>query len=159
MNWNAAGLLREIEGALAIFFSFISVAFQVRKDNLLQVNEITPTPEIEFKSVNTIFGTDPVFRHAVWQVVEGANRDQLKQDERTIVDYYMVSITTNYERISREVRAGKLQPEALNFQGKGIFSLPYFRSSWPLYRGSLGSKFAIEFEKQNELDPSIEANW
>ena len=39
----------------------------------------------------------------------------------------------------------------------GLFSLPYYRTSWSIYRGYLSSVFVEDFEKRYDLDPSIEA--
>ena len=159
MNCKATDVLREITAALAMVFSIVFLACQVGKRKRLTRVEANRPADSELNSLNAAFSKDPVFSHAVWKVVEGASRDELEEDERSILDYYMVSIATVYERLSREVREGMLDQTALDFRGKGVFSLPYFRSSWPLYRDYLNSKFANEFEKQIELDPSIEASW
>jgi hypothetical protein len=41
--------------------------------------------------------------------------------------------------------------------GNGLFSLPYFRTSWPLYRPYLSSGFVLQFEERYGLDPTIPA--
>ena len=76
-----------------------------------------------------------------------------------MLDYYLISITNIQEQLAREIREGVLDPDALDFGGAGLFLLPYYRTSWSLYRDYLSSSFVVAFEKQYELDPSIEAEW
>ncbi|MEN8158506.1 MAG: hypothetical protein ABFS41_00380 [Myxococcota bacterium] len=75
------------------------------------------------------------------------------------MDFYLVSITNLQEQLAHAIREGILDPGALDFGGAGLFLLPYYRTSWPLYRGYLSAPFVRDFEKQYDLDPSIEAVW
>ena len=70
-----------------------------------------------------------------------------------------VVATNIQEQLVREVREGILNPDAVDFGGKGLFVLPYYRTSWPLYREFLNSAFVDDFEKRYGLDPSIEVKW
>lgn len=56
------------------------------------------------------------------------------------------------------MREGILEASALDdFVGRGLFSLPYYRTSWPLYRDFLSASFFQEMEARLGLDPSVEA--
>lgn len=61
-------------------------------------------------------------------------------------------------QLTREIREGILDPDALDFGGAGQLQLPYYRTSWPLYRPYLGSAFVGNFERQCGLDPTIEVD-
>ena len=159
MNWEAAGAIGEIAGALAVVLSLVYLARQVGMSNRLARAEAYRMPNSELNSINAGFGTDPIFRSGIRQVLHGASRADLDEDERILVDYYLVSITNTYVQLAREVKEGILAPEALDFGGKGLFKLPYYRTSWSLYRDHLSSEFVEEFEKRYELDPSVEAVW
>lgn len=159
MNWEAVGAIGEIAGALAVVVSLVYLARQVGMSNRLARAEAFRAPNSDLNSMNAAFGIDPIFRAAIRQVLSGARRDELEPGERIFIDYYLISITNIYEQLAREVREGVLDPNALDFGGKGLFLLPYYRTSWPLYRDYLSSTFVDNFEKQYELDPSIEAIW
>jgi hypothetical protein len=159
VNWEAVGAIGEIAGALAVVVSLVYLARQVGMSNRLARAEAFRAPNSDLNSMNAAFGIDPIFRAAIRQVLSGARRDELEPGERIFIDYYLISITNIYEQLAREVREGVLDPNALDFGGKGLFLLPYYRTSWPLYRDYLSSTFVDDFEKQYELDPSIEAIW
>ena len=117
-------------------------------------------PSSELNSVNTAFGTDPSVRAAIRKVFAGSCREELDADERILVDYYLISATNIYEQIAREIQEGILSPDMLaDFGGKGLFVLPYYRTSWSIYRDHLSSQLVDEFERQYELDPEVAAEW
>ena len=149
----------EIIAAGGVIASLIYLAVQVRTSNRLARAEAFRTPNTELNSVNASYATDPTFRTAWRKVLNGAKRDELESDERILVDYFVVSHTNIQEQLVREVQEGILDPDALDFGGKGLFWLPYFQTSWPLYRPFLSSAFVEEFEKRYKLDPSVEATW
>ena len=76
-----------------------------------------------------------------------------------LMDFNLVSATNIQGQLVREIREGILNPDAVDFGGKGLFELPYYRTSWPLYREYFNSAFADDFEKRFGLDPSIEVKW
>ncbi len=159
MNWEAAGAIGEIAGALAVVASLVYLARQVGMSNRLARAEAFRGPNRELNVVNTGFAADPNFRAAFRQIVTGATRDQLEESERILMDFYLVSATNIQEQLVREIREGILDPGAIDFGGKGLFVLPYYRTSWPLYREYLNSAFVDDFEKRYGLDPSIEVKW
>jgi hypothetical protein len=159
VNWEAAGAIGEIAGALAVVLSLVYLARQVGMSNRLARAEAYRMPNSELNSINSGFGTDPTFRAGIRQVLNGASRTDLGEDERILVDYYLFSITNTYVQLAREVKEGILAPEALDFGGKGLFLLPYYRTSWSLYRDQLPSTFVQEFERRHKLAPSVEAVW
>ena len=75
------------------------------------------------------------------------------------MDLYLISVTNIFEQLTREIREEILASDAFDFGGEGLFSLPYYRTSWPLYRGYLGSNFVDDFERRYELDPALETAW
>jgi hypothetical protein len=153
------GSLGEFVAAIATVATLIYLAVQIRASNRLARAEASRMPNSDLNSLNAAFGTDPTFRVAIHRVLTGASRDELEQSDRTLLDYYLISITNIQEQLAREVREGVLDPGALDFGGAGLFLLPYYRASWSLYREYLSSPFVVAFEKQYELDPSIEAEW
>lgn len=153
------GSLGELVAAIATVATLIYLAIQIRASNRLARAEASRTPNSDLNSINSSFGTDPVFRVAMRRILTGATRTELEESERMVLDFYLVSITNIQEQLAREIREGILDPDALDFGGAGLFLLPYYRASWPLYRGYLTSAFVESFEKQYELDPSIDAEW
>lgn len=159
MTVQDLGSLGEFVAAIATVATLIYLASQIRASNRLARAEASRTPNSDLNSLNAAFGTDPIFRAAIREVLTGASRDELEQSDRTLLDYYLISITNIQEQLAREIREGVLDPDALDFGGAGLFLLPYYRTSWSLYRDYLSSSFVVAFEKQYELDPSIEAEW
>jgi hypothetical protein len=159
MTMQDLGSLGEFVAAIATVATLIYLANQIRASNRLARAEASRTPNSDLNSLNAAFGTDPIFRAAIREVLAGASRDELEQSDRTLLDYYLISITNIQEQLAREIREGVLDPDALDFGGAGLFLLPYYRTSWSLYRDYLSSSFVVAFEKQYELDPSIEAEW
>jgi hypothetical protein len=151
------GNIGELIAAAATVATLIYLAIQVRASNRLARAEASRSPNSDLNSLNAAFGTDPIFRAAMRQVLAGAARDELEPEQRTAVDYYLISITNIQEQLAREIREGILDPDALDFGGTGLFLLPYYRASWPIYRNYLSAAFVKEFEERYELDPSMEA--
>jgi hypothetical protein len=159
MNWEAAAAIGEIGGAMAVVVSLIYLAKQVSMSNRLARADAFRNPNSELNSLNTAFGLNPIFRTAFRKAINGAVRTELETDECTVIDFYLISATNIYDQLSREVREGILDDEALDFGGKGLFLLQYYRTSWPLYRDHFDSTLVREFEERYEFDPSLEAKW
>lgn len=149
------GNLGELIAAIATVATLIYLAEQIRASNRLARAEASRSPNSDLNSVNAAFGTDPTFRAAIRLVLGGASRDELEPEQRTAVDFYLISLTNIQEQLAREIREGILDADALDFGGAGAFRLPYYRTSWPLYRPYLSAAFAEAFERQLGLDPSI----
>ena len=156
MTLQDLGNLGEFIAAVATVVTLIYLAIQVRASNRLARAEASRSPNSDLNALNAAFGTAAIFRTAIRKVLAGASRDELEPEERTTVDYYLVSITNIQEQLMREIRAGILDPDALDFGGAGLFLLPYYRTSWPLYRNYLSTAFVEGFEVRYKLDPSIE---
>jgi hypothetical protein len=153
------GSIGEFIAAIATVATLIYLALQIRASNRLARAEASRAPNSDLNSINAAFGTDPIFRAGMREVLKGAKRSELDPDQRGVVDFHMISITNIQDQLSREIRAGILDPEALDFGGAGIFLLPYYQTSWPVYRAFLSSAFVSEFEARFGLDPSIPAEW
>lgn len=159
MTIQDLGSLGELIAAVATVATLIYLSIQIRASNRLARAEASRMPNSDLNSLNATFGTHPAFQSAMRQVLTGAVRTDLAESDRILLDFYLVSITNLQEQLAREIREGILDQDATDFGGAGLFRLPYYRTSWPLYRGYLTSPFVREFEKQYELDPSIEAVW
>jgi hypothetical protein len=153
------GSLGEFVAAIATVATLIYLAIQIRASNRLARAEASRTPNSDLNSINAAFGTDPLFRAAMRRMLTGSTRTELEAGERLLLDFYLISITNIQEQLAREIREGILDPDALDFGGAGLFLLPYYQTSWPLYRDYLTSPFVEAFEKQYELDPSTDAAW
>jgi hypothetical protein len=153
------GSLGELIAAIATVATLIYLAIQIRASNRLARAEASRTPNSDLNSLNAAFGTDPTFRAAIRKVLAGASRTELEEGDRLLIDFYSISITNLQEQLAREIREGILDPHALDFGGAGLFLLPYYRTSWPLYREYLTAPFVRDFERQYDLDPSIDAEW
>jgi hypothetical protein len=149
------GNLGELIAAIATVTTLIYLAVQVRASNRLARAEASRSPNSDLNSLNATFGADSAFRAGIRLVLGGASRDELEPEQRTAVDFYLISLTNIQEQLAREIREGILDPDALDFGGAGTFLLPYYRTSWPLYRQYLSSAFVNDFENQYGLDPSI----
>jgi hypothetical protein len=128
----------------------------MRTSNKLARAEAFRTPNAQLNAVNATFGLDPVFQPAIRKILNGAQRTELKPNERTILDYYLTSLCNIYDQLSREMTESILNSDASDFGGKGMFELPYFAESWPLYKQHLSSKFVGEMER--DLDLSVDGN-
>lgn len=156
MTFQDLGSLGELIAAIATVATLVYLALQIRASNRLARAEASRTPNSDLNALNAAFGMDPTFRAAMRLVLDGASRDELEPEQRTVIDYYLISLTNIQEQLAREIREGILAPDARDFGGAGSFLLPYYRASWPLYRRYLSSTFVKDFEAQYGLDPSIE---
>jgi hypothetical protein len=156
MNWEAISAVSEIVGAVAVVVSLLYVSRQIRMSNQLARAEASRTPTSDLNMLNASFGSNPAFQSALRKSIEGFERRDFKPDDRVLLDLYFVSVTNIYEQLVREVREGILDEQVLDFGGKGLFELPFYRTSWPILRPFLSSSFVVEFESRYSLDPSIE---
>ena len=159
MNWTAVSTLAQLVSTLAVVISVAYLALQVRIANRLARAEASRTPSSDLNSLNASFGTDPVVRQAMHKLVQGAVRADLDVDHRIAIDFYLISITNLQEQLAREIQAGTLDSDTQDFGGAGLFALPYYRSSWALYRQFFSSEFSVQFENRLHLDPTIDAKW
>jgi hypothetical protein len=139
--------------------TLIYLSIQIRASNRLARAEASRDPNSDLNAINASFGTDPSFRVGMRKVLTGSSRTEIEPEQRLVLDFYLVSITNLQEQLAREIREGILDADALDFGGAGLFRLPYYKTSWSLYRGYLTSPFVTEFEARYDLDPSIEAQW
>lgn len=156
MNWDMLGALAEIAAALAVVISLIYLSRQVADSNRLARAEASRTPNSDLNMLNASFGTSEAFRAALRRAIEGEERPAFSPDDRVLLDLYMVSVTNLYEQLVREVRAGTVDDGALDFGAKGMFDLPFYRTSWPILRPFLSTSFVVDFEKRHSLDASVE---
>jgi len=156
MNWDIWSTVAEIVGAVAVVVSLIYVSRQIRMGNRLARAEAGRTPTSDLNMLNASFGTNKAFRSALRKALEGTERADLDPDSRVLLDLYFVSVTNIYEQLSREVREGVLSESALDFGGKGLFELPFYRTSWPILKPFLSSSFTEHFEQRYSLDPDLQ---
>src|SRR5512134_2191746 len=124
MTLGDLGNIGQLIAAIATVATLIYLAVQVRASNRLARAEASRSPNSDLNSLNAAFGADPTFRTAFRLVLGGATRDELQPEQRTVVDFYMVSVTNIQEQLAREVREGILDSDDLDFGGAGIFVLP-----------------------------------
>ncbi len=127
--------------------------------NRLARAEASRVPNSDLNHLNASFGNNPDFQSSLRKALEGAVRSALEKNERLVLDFYLISITNLQEQLAREIRAGILDEEALDFGGAGLFRLPYYKSSWPLYRPYMSNPFVEKFEQAYELKTNAEAEW
>ena len=156
MTIQELGSLGEFIAAVATVATLFYLAVQIRASNRLARAEASRAPNSDLNTINSRFATDPGFQSALRKVLGGTRRSELAPEERILVDLYLVSLTNIQDQLLREVRAGILDSDALDFGGKGQFSTPYYRDSWPLYAGHLSSTFVSAFEARYELDSTID---
>ena len=158
MNWDMIGALGEMAGAAGVVLSLVFLARQIAMSNRLARAEATRMPNSNLNSLNATFGTDPAFLTAMRKILKGADRADLDPDQRMLLGMYMISLTNIYQQLFREAREGIFDDEAYDFTGSSMFSLPFYRSSWPLFRPQYGSSFVTHFEKQYDLGSSIDGD-
>ena len=157
MSWDMLSALSEVAGAVAVVVSLLYLSRQVRMGNQLARAEASRAPTSDLNMLNASFGQNPKFHAALRKAIEGAERPQFEPDDRVLLDLYFVSVTNIYEQLTREVREGIIGQESLDFGGKGLFELPFYRTSWPILKPFLSTPFVDEFEMRYSLDPKIEA--
>ena len=120
MTLEDLGNLGELIAAIATVTTLIYLAIQIRSSNRLAKAEASRSPNSDLNALNATFGTNPVYIAAIRKVLAGASRDALASDDRTMVDYYLLSVTNIQEQLAREIRAGILDSDALDFGGSWI---------------------------------------
>jgi hypothetical protein len=156
MNWDMVSAVSEVAGVVAVVISLLYVSRQINMSNRLARAEASRTPTSDLNMLNASFGPSHEFRAALRKAIEGQERSAFGPDDRVLLDLYLVSVTNIYEQLSREVREGLLDEQSLDFGGKGLFEMPFYRSSWPILKPFLSSSFAADFEKRLALDPNAE---
>jgi hypothetical protein len=156
MNWDIVSAVSEFTGVIAVVISLLYVSRQISMSNRLARAEASRTPTSDLNMLNASFGSNQDFRAALRKAMEGQERPKFEPDDRVLLDLYLVSVTNIYEQLSREVREGVLDEQSLDFGGKGLFELPFYRTSWPILKPFLSSSFATDFEKRYSLDPNVE---
>ena len=160
MNWELVGILADVVGAGAVVASLVYLARQIALSNKLARAEAYRQPNSDLTSLNATFTTIPVFNLALRRVFRGASRAEFNEEERAVLDAYMVSVSNLFEQLAREIREGILDADAFeNFGGYGLIITQYYRTSWALYKnaGAMGKKFQNQLEELFDLDSSIEA--
>ena len=157
MTLEQLGSLGELIAAIATVATLGYLGIQIRTSNRLARAEASRGPASDLNSINCAFGTSPTFLSSFRRVYEGAVRSEVDPVARVELDFYLVSVTNLQEQLVREVGEGILDETALDFGGFGLFSLPYYRTSWPIYRPFLSSNFVEQFETRYGLDPTVEA--
>ena len=153
------GVIAQIVSVIGVVVSVVYLARQVDIANRLARAEASRTPNSDLNLLNATFGTDPVFRSEFQNVLRGAVRAEVGADARMAIDLYLISMTNLQDQLVREIRAGILEEDGQDFGGAGLFLLPYYRSSWPIFRPYFNSKFVQMFEAQHNFDRAIEAKW
>lgn len=156
MNWDMLSAISEVVGAIAVVVSLVYLSRQLRVGNILARAEASRTPTSDLNMLNASFGQNPAFLAALRKAIEGKARSEFAPEDRVLLDLYFVSVTNIYEQLLREQREGVLGTDTLDFGGKSLFELPFYKTSWPILRPFLSTSFVVEFEKQNGLDPNIE---
>jgi hypothetical protein len=160
MNWQIIGVLAESVSAIAVVISLIYLARQIALSNRLSRAEAYRIPTSDLNTINATFTTIPIFNLALRRVLRGESRSGFNEEERGVLDAYMISITNLYQQIAREIREGVLEVDAYtNFTGISFFGTNYYKTSWPLFKDYLGKVFTDELEKVFQLDPKIESSW
>ncbi len=156
MDWNMLTAIGQLVGAAAVVISLLYLSRQIRSSNRLASAEASRAPNSDLNMLNASFGTDEEFRTAFRRAIQLEDRAAFDPDERVLLDFYFVSLTNLYEQLLREVRAGIISEDALDFGARGVFKLPFYRSSWPIYKRFLSESSGRYFEQRYALDPSIE---
>lgn len=156
MNWDMVSAVSEMAGVVAVVISLLYVSRQIKMSNRLARAEASRTPTGDLNMLTASFGPSPEFRAALRKAIEGQDRSGFGPDDRVLLDLYLVSVTNIYEQLSREVREGLLDEQSLDFGGKGLFEMPFYRTSWPILKPFLSASFAADFERRLSLDPNVE---
>ena len=160
MNWEIISVVANVIAAIAVVISLIYLGKQVSFSNRLSQAEALRVPSSDQSALNSTFSTIPVFNLALRRVLRGEVRSSFNEEERAVLDAYMISITNLLQQIYREVRIGIVEKDAYsNFTGASFFDSNYYKTSWPLYKHYLNRDFASDLEAEFQLDPGIEALW
>jgi hypothetical protein len=154
MTFQDLGSIGEVVAAVATILTLIYLSIQLRGSNRLARASASRAPNSDLNAINAAFGVEPAFRPAWRKIMQGAERPDIEPDERTLIDFYLISITNLYEQLAREIRSGVVGVEALDFGATGCFKLPYYRTSWAAYKEFLSTEFVKEFEERFDLDPN-----
>ncbi|UCC25120.1 MAG: hypothetical protein JSU98_15545 [Gemmatimonadales bacterium] len=142
----------EITGALAVVVSLVYLARQIAFSNRLAQAEAFRSPISDINNLNATFAMDPVYREAVFRVIEGASPDDLDADQIQLVEIFLISVLNCYEQLFREVRRGVLDEEALSeWGGTFLFGLPFLRGRWSGMRQRLGPPFVEYIESSYDM--------
>jgi hypothetical protein len=152
VNWDMISAIGEITGALAVVVSLVYLGRQIAFSNRLAQAEAFRSPISDINNLNATFAMDPVYRDAVFRVIEGSSPEELDSDEIRLVEIFMISVLNCYEQLFREVRRGVLEEAALSeFGGNFLFQLPFLRGRWQGMRQRLGPPFVEYIESTFDM--------
>lgn len=159
MTIQDLGSLGEVIAAVATVATLVYLAIQIQTSNRLARAEASRSPNSDLNFLNGTFAAHLNWREGMLKLLTGSVRTELEPTDRLMLDMYLISITNLQEQLAREIRAGILAPEEVDFGGAGLFRTPYYHSSWPLYRPYLTEVFVEDFERRYALDPTVVAEW
>jgi len=86
LDWNAAGAIGEILGAIAVFLTLAYLAAQIRQANKMARFETTREIMAQFNACNQLYATDPSIRRVLCE--EGVLSDEDGEQLYSYVDMY-----------------------------------------------------------------------
>jgi len=152
MDWSMIGAVGEVLGAAAVVVSLVYLARQVSVSNRLARAEAWRGIWNHANLTNASWGTDPEFRRVFAQVLAGATREQLSEDDRLLVGFYLLNTTNTYDQLFHEVREGVLPHRVLDeFPGAPLFVTPYYKSAWGTLRAYVSDALKGHMEERFRL--------
>lgn len=93
MTIQDLGSIGELTAAVATVVTLAYLAIQIRTTNRLARAEASRTPNSDLNALNAAFGTQALFRSSMRHILNGAGRRDMEEDARTMLDFYLISIT------------------------------------------------------------------
>jgi hypothetical protein len=147
MDWNAAGALGEVLGAIAVVFTLAYLAKQVRQSNRIAKAEAFRSARLRLAGLLNSWAD-----HEDWSELfvrirfSGLRRDDLTPRERAVTGLRYQSMVHHLAATYEDVRIGILPPSAYDILGAEVFKVPYMRDVWPLLRNDHSPDFVDFFE-------------
>jgi hypothetical protein len=155
------GALGEIAGAAVVALSLIYLGRQIHLSNRMAQAEAYRTFAEKNADLSLAFAANPVLRSGWLKVTTAAAlHGDLEPEEDLAVALMYDAALQMYQQGVREVGLGILPREARDELSCAIYDLPYFKSIWPMLRGSYSRGFEEFIEARyasGAKEPATEA--
>lgn len=150
IDWNVAGAIGEMAGALAVVISLLYVGRQVRLANAQARSEAYRAISQSASELLTAWAGDDAFLPTVRSgVVERTLRlAELSADDQARAILRFAAGIRIFETIHRQVEAGTLDADAYEMFGGMMFRNPLFHDIWDRLKGAYAPDFAEVMERQ-----------
>jgi len=147
MNWDAAGAMGELLGAVVVVISVIYLANQVRQNTVASRSEALRSFSIEVSRQFAALGESERSCAIFHKMIYGqARRADFSEPDMMSASFFIMCRLNLYDAAYRSFKEGILtEDEVRAMLNSRILNIPFIIDSWPLYEERAGCGFCQIF--------------